>query len=161
MRTRIIKATAVFVTGLLAGMFTYGALNVAQAFKAVPLDVRFTYHVALMNVNAYVMQITMGLAVLSALTLTVIARGTPRLLAGAATVLGVATFVITRFGNVPINQQIRQWVKTSPPADVASILDRWELLHYFRTGTAVLMFATIVLIAVRYRALRPTEPATT
>ena len=157
MRQRVLLGLSLTATGLLAGMFTYGALNVAQAFKAVPLDVRFTYHVALMNINGWVMQTAMGLAVLATLVMALVRRGRVRLLAGVSAGLGVATFGVTRFGNVPINRQIREWVATSLPRDHAQILDRWEMLHYVRTVTAVLMFVAVVLIAVSVR--RRGEPA--
>lgn len=39
----------------------------------------------------------------------------------------VTSFLITRFGNVPINGRIEQWAATAPPADHAKILSRREL----------------------------------
>jgi hypothetical protein len=114
---RLVKAFALLSTGLLAGAFGYGAVNVAYAFRAVPLDVRFTFHTALMQVNGLVMQTMMALAVLSSLLLAVMARAVPRLLAAVAVALALTSFLVTRFGNVPINGQIKQWAVTSPPAD--------------------------------------------
>ncbi|MFC6023683.1 anthrone oxygenase family protein [Plantactinospora solaniradicis] len=138
-------------TGLLAGTFCYGAVNVVQAFRAVPLDVRLTFHAALMRMNGPVMQSAMAVAVLSTLVLAILLRSTPRRLAGTASALVVTTFLVTRFGNVPINGQIKMWLATSVPADHAEILRRWELLNYVRTGTALAAF--VLLLALVDRAL--------
>jgi hypothetical protein len=78
---RIVRAVALLSTGPLAGAFGYGAVNVAQTFKAVPLDVRLTFHTALMKMNGPVMQTTMALAMISALVLAILVRNAPRLLA--------------------------------------------------------------------------------
>ena len=53
---RVVGALALLFTGLLAGAFGYGAVNVVQTFKAVPLDVRLTFHTAMMKMNGPVMQ---------------------------------------------------------------------------------------------------------
>lgn len=140
-----IRAAALVSGGLLAGAFGYGAVNVMYAFREVPLAVRFTFHTALMSVNGIVMQTLMGLTIASCLGLALLGRGRDRLLAGTATAFGLATFLITRFGNVPINQQIKQWAVGPVPADHAAILSRWEAFHITRTGTAFTVFALIVL----------------
>ncbi|MEE6260093.1 DUF1772 domain-containing protein [Plantactinospora sonchi] len=146
---RIVRALALMSTGLLAGAFCYGALNVVQAFQAVPLDVRLTFHSALMRMNGPVMQSAMGVAVLSSLVLAILLRGTPRRLAGAASALVVTTFVVTRFGNVPINRQMRDWLTTSPSADHAAILSRWEMLNYIRSFTALAAFILVLMVVDR------------
>ncbi|WP_329390083.1 hypothetical protein OG625_38160 [Streptomyces sp. NBC_01351] len=78
MPIRLVTALALLSTGLLAGAFGYGAVNVATTFEVVPLDVRLTFHSALMRVNGPVMQSTMGLAALSSLALAVLTRNVPR-----------------------------------------------------------------------------------
>ena len=148
MLVRPSKAFALLSTGLLAGAFVYGAVNVVYAFRIVPLDVRLTFHTALMQVNGLVMQTMMALAAISSLVLAVVTRGVPRLLAAGASTLVVTTFLITRFGNVPINGQIKQWAVTSAPADHASILGRWEAFHVVRTTTAVVAFLLVALLII-------------
>ncbi|WP_433255726.1 anthrone oxygenase family protein [Streptosporangium sp. CA-135522] len=145
---RPVKAFALLSTGLLAGAFGYGAVNVAYAFRVVPLDVRFTFHTALMQVNGLVMQTTMALAMLSSFVLAVMTRAVPRLLAAGAGALVLTSFLVTRFGNVPINGQIKQWAVTSAPTGYAAILQRWETFHIVRTVTAFTAFLLIVLVAV-------------
>lgn len=133
-------------------MFAYGAVNVAAAFRAVPLDVRLTFHTALMSSNAVVMQAAMAGSIIACVILAALLAGRARALAITGAVLGIATFIITRLGNVPINRMIREWITSSLPADYAMILARWELFHYARTATAVLMFICVVVAVGRFWA---------
>ncbi|GAA3621596.1 hypothetical protein GCM10022419_129080 [Nonomuraea rosea] len=148
MSPRPVQALALLFTGLLAGAFGYGAVNVAYAFKVVPLDVRFTFHTALMQVNGAVMQTIMALAILGSIVLAVVSRRTPRLLAAGAALLAVTSFLVTRFGNVPINGLIKRWAVGPVPADHAEILARWEMFHVVRTSAAFLAFVLVIVAVV-------------
>ncbi|MEU9147305.1 DUF1772 domain-containing protein [Streptomyces sp. NPDC048349] len=107
------------------------------------------FHARLMEMNGITMQGAMVLSALSAATLAVMTRGTPRWLAGGAGLLVLASFLITRLGNVPINGRIKGWAVTSPPVDHAEILDRWEIFNLARTGTAFAAFALLILLVLR------------
>ncbi|WP_218004138.1 DUF1772 domain-containing protein [Nocardia araoensis] len=144
-RPLVARTFALVPSGLLAGAFGYGAVNVLYAFRKVPLDVRFTFHTALMSVNGVVMQSSMGLTILSTLVLAIRSTGRSRLLAGSASLLAVAAFLITRLGNVPINQKIKVWAVSGPPADYAEILGRWEAFHFARTACALVAFGLVVV----------------
>ncbi|MEU1374505.1 anthrone oxygenase family protein [Streptomyces triculaminicus] len=151
MRTRLLQALSLFSTGLLAGAFGYGAANLVPTFDAVPIDMRLDFHAQLMKMNGITMQATMAVSALSSLALAAAERGRARVLAGAAGALAVASFLITRFGNVPINGRIKQWAATEPPAGYAAILRRWELFNDARTLTAAIAFGLLVLLALRVR----------
>ncbi|RJO73334.1 DUF1772 domain-containing protein [Nocardia panacis] len=148
MRSRFIRGAALLFPGLLAGAFGYGAVNVLYAFREVPLDVRFTFHTALMRVNGPVMQSLMGLTVLSTLLLAVRSTRWRRRAAASASILAFTSFLVTRFGNVPINQQIKRWAVSTPPADYAEILRRWELFHFTRTGCALVAFVLAITVVL-------------
>ncbi|WP_406266491.1 DUF1772 domain-containing protein [Nocardia sp. NBC_00881] len=148
------RTFALLFSGLLAGAFGYGAVNVLYAFRRVPLDVRFTFHTALMSVNGLVMQALMGLTIFSTLVLALRSTARYRWFAGGAAVLAVAALVITRLGNVPINQHIKVWAVSGPPADYATILARWEAFHFARTACAVGAFLLVVMLT-----LLPTKEA--
>ncbi|MGW7080818.1 anthrone oxygenase family protein [Streptomyces sp. NPDC054871] len=150
-RIRLVQGLALMSTGVLAGAFGYGAANLVPTFNAVPLDMRLTFHAQLMQMNGITMQGAMGISALSALALAVLTRGVPRRLAAAAGALAVASFLITRLGNVPINGRIKQWAISSPPADHAAILARWEAFNYARTGAAFAAFALLILLTLRQR----------
>ncbi|MGC7098381.1 DUF1772 domain-containing protein [Amycolatopsis lurida] len=145
--TRLTTALALLSSGLLAGAFGYGAVNLVTTFNVVPLEIRLTFHAALMKMNGPVIQSTMAVAALSALALAVLARQRTRLLAGTAVALVATSFLVTRFGNVPINGQIKVWAVSTPPADYAEILERWEMFNIVRTLTALAAFAIVIGIA--------------
>lgn len=151
MLSKLVRAAALLFPGLLAGAFGYGAVNVLYAFREVPLDVRFTFHTALMRVNGPVMQSLMALTILSTLILAVRSNGSARWLSGTASALAVTSFLVTRFGNVPINQQIKVWAVSGPPSDYAAILHRWELFHFTRTGCALAAFVLAIAVVVGTR----------
>lgn len=151
MLVRYVKPIALLSTGLLAGAFMYGATNVAPTFRAVPLDVRLTFHTALMRMNGPVMQTLMGLAFVSAVALAVLTRGRPRLIAAGAGLLALTSFVVTRFGNVPINGRIKIWAVEGAPTDYAEILARWDAFNYVRTATGIIAFGLIIWLVLRER----------
>ncbi|WP_405667975.1 anthrone oxygenase family protein [Streptomyces sp. NBC_01166] len=95
---------------------------------------RLAFHAQLMQMNGITMQGAMGVSALSTLALAAMTRGVSRRLAGGAGILVVASLLITRLGNVPINGRIKQWAATSAPTDHAEILTRWELFNYARTA---------------------------
>ncbi|MFG2652115.1 anthrone oxygenase family protein [Streptomyces sp. NPDC048436] len=155
MRVQLVKGIALVSTGLLAGAFGYGAVNLAPTFDAVPIEMRLSFHAELMKMNSPVMQTAMAVSTLSSLVLTFLTRGTARLLAGGATALTAASFLITRFGNVPINADIKKWAVTSAPPNHGEILDRWELFNQLRTGTAVIALVLLSIMAVGRFGDRP------
>ncbi|WP_405982886.1 anthrone oxygenase family protein [Streptomyces sp. NBC_00158] len=149
MRVRLVTGLALLSTGALAGAFGYGAANLVPTFDAVPLQMRLSFHARLMEMNGITVQGAMALSALSSATLTVMTRGTPRRLAGGAGLLVLASFLITRLGNVPINARIKQWAVTSAPLDHAEVLDRWEAFNHARTATAFAAFTLLILLALR------------
>ncbi|MFJ4525471.1 DUF1772 domain-containing protein [Streptomyces sp. NPDC088810] len=154
MRTRLLQGLSLLSTGLLAGAFGYGAANLVPTFNAVPLDMRLDFHTELMKMNGITMQGAMAIAALSTLALAALTRGRTRVLTATAGLLTVTSFLITRFGNVPINGRIKQWAATTPPADHAKILSRWELFNDARTCTAIAAFAILIHVALRQAGKR-------
>jgi uncharacterized membrane protein len=159
--TALAHGTALLAAGMLAGALGYGAANLVPAFDAVPLALRLDFHTALMERNGITVQGAMAVSALSTGALAVLSRGTARRTASAAGLLVLGTFLITRFGNVPVNGRIREWAAvTGPvPADHARLLERWELFHLARTGTAVAAFALLVLLALRRGERKENAPA--
>lgn len=148
-RIRLLQGLALLATGLLAGAFGYGAANLVPTFHAVPLDMRLSFHAELMKMNGITMRAAMAVSTLSSFALAALTRGRARLIAGTAGLLTLASFLITRLGNVPINGRIKEWARTSAPVDHAEILRRWELFNDARTLTAVTAFALLIALALR------------
>lgn len=155
----ILQGLALLATGLLAGAFGYGAANLVPTFNAVPLDMRLSFHAELMKMNGITMQAAMAVSTLSSVALAVLTRGRARLIAGAAGLLTLASFLITRLGNVPINGRIKEWALTSAPAGHEEVLRRWELFNNLRTLTALTAF--VLLIALALALARPPTPTCT
>jgi len=141
---RLVNGLALLSTGLLAGAFGYGAVNVVATFNAVPLDVRLTFHSALMHMNGPVIQTTMAAAALTSLTLAALMQRRQRLMAAGAGMLVVISFLITRLGNVPINGQIKIWAVNGPPPGYPELLRQWENYNIARTLTALAAFVLII-----------------
>ncbi|WP_331755687.1 DUF1772 domain-containing protein [Streptomyces sp. NBC_01643] len=148
MRIQLAKGIALLPTGLMSGAFGYGALNLAPTFRAVSLDMRISFHAELMKMNSTVMQSAMTVAASSTIALVVLAQGSVRRLTTGASLLTVATFLVTRLGNVPINGQIKKWAVSAAPDDHAEILQRWDLYNDIRTVTAVGAFLLLAIMAV-------------
>src|ERR1700722_5707335 len=116
---RTAKLLSLISTGFLAGVFTYALFAIIPAWNEVPREVHFTYRVALMKHNAIVMQSIMAVGILAPLWWAWTLRTMPaaRVCAVAAAVMNLTAVVVTRFGNVPINQYVRRWLTEQPPAD--------------------------------------------
>ncbi|MET0414574.1 MAG: DUF1772 domain-containing protein [Actinoplanes sp.] len=144
---------------MLAGAFGYALVCVVPTFEAVPLPVHLAFRTALMDMNGIFMQGLMGLSLLAAagfaFFLTDRAR---RWGAGAAALLTLTSFLVTRLGNVPINGEIRGWSATNPPADWVERLQRWEVFHEMRTAAAIGAFIVLLLVT---ESVRGAVPATT
>jgi hypothetical protein len=63
----------------------------------------------------------------------------------AASIMNVTTVLVTRFGNVPINQVVRRWLIEPPPACYLEPLHRWDVFNNIRSITAVLGFLLILI----------------
>ena len=145
------RASALLTTGLLAGAFLYGRVVVVPTFDAVPLDVHLAFRTALMTRNARVMQLLMAAALVTCTWHAVAARGTARWAAGGAAVLATASLLITRFGNVPINLEIKKWARGVLPADHLDRLQVWDRYNDARVACAVGALVLLVVVTVHGR----------
>jgi uncharacterized membrane protein len=144
---RVAKLLSLISTGFLAGVFTYAFFAIIPAWNEVAREVHFAYRVALMRHNAIVMQSIMAVGIIAPVWWAWTIRGEPaaRACALAAGVMNLTAVVVTRFGNVPINQYVRKWLTEPPPADYLGLLHRWTVFNNIRTTAAVLGFALILI----------------
>lgn len=145
-------------SGLLSGAFFYGWANVTPTFAAVPLDVHLTFRTQLMTLNGIVMQALMGATVTTAVLLAIVSRARARACAAGAAVLGSATFLVTRFGNVPINGEIKAWAAGDLAADYLDRLRTWGVFNDIRVATAVAAFVLVIVAADLTRRNAPAPP---
>jgi hypothetical protein len=144
---RVAKLLSLMSTGFLAGVFTYAFFAIIPAWNEVPRQVHFTYRVALMRHNAIVMQSIMALGIVAPLwwAWTIRAMPAARACAMAASIMNLTAVLVTRFGNVPINQLVRKWLTEPPPADYLVPLHRWTVFNDIRSLAAVFGFALILI----------------
>jgi Domain of unknown function (DUF1772) len=144
---RVAKLLSLMSTGFLAGVFTYAFFAIIPAWNEVPRQVHFTYRVALMRHNAIVMQSIMAFGIVAPLwwAWTIRAMPAARACAMAASIMNLTAVLVTRFGNVPINQLVRKWLTEPPPADYLVPLHRWTVFNNIRSLAAVFGFALILI----------------
>lgn len=154
---KIANFLALMSSGLLAGAFAYGFFTVVPTFYEVPLEVHLTYRDALMRHNGIYMQAIMAISVLAPIWwgLTMDGPAISQRLCVTASLLSVISFVVTRFGNVPINRMIKTWSAAAPPEGYAQLLDRWMVFNAIRTAAAALGF---VCVAVAMMSIRKHLP---
>ena len=61
-----------------------------------------------------------------------------------AAVLLIASGLITRFGNQPINKIVMTWTNTNIPSDWTDLRDRWWSMHQIRSICILIAFFLIV-----------------
>ncbi|WP_317125452.1 DUF1772 domain-containing protein [Flavobacterium aquicola] len=69
---------------------------------------------------------------------------------GFAAMLAITAYLITSFGTLPINAQLRTWTQTSPPKNWVKILKLWDFYHTCRTVAAIASFI-MMLIATFFK----------
>ncbi len=147
MKNKYILILSLLSTGLLAGAFFYGTLNVIPALYDVPIDVHLKYRVPLMNHNAVYMQLLTAIAIIAPVWLAIISKQIirQRIYAFSAGAAALISILVTRIGNVPINHLMRTWNATEAPANWPGILHQWDIYNYIRTGFAITSFVLIVI----------------
>ena len=154
-------ATALVVVALLgsaliAGVFFAFSSFVMKALARVPSQEGIA---AMQAINVVVLRpsflgVFIGTTVMSALVAVLAIAGwgspwAPLLLAGALFYI-VGTFLVTAFGNVPLNDQLAAIPANHPDANSgwAQYLDRWTRLNTFRSlaATATSLLFTLGLL---------------
>jgi uncharacterized membrane protein len=71
----------------------------------------------------------------------------------AASVCMIAVALITRFGNIPINNQIVAWSINSPPSNWADLAQKWWQLQTVRTVLAMGGLSFLILGALTWPSM--------
>lgn len=141
------KFIALIATGLLAGSFFYGFVNLVPTFYEVSINIHLIFRTQLMNHNGITVQTLMGLSIIMPLLYAWLCRHTPVAMNFAIFAAGLAltSLLVTRFGNVPINQIMRTWVPSAPPENWRSILGRWDAFNLIRTAAGLGCFLSMII----------------
>lgn len=142
--TTVSVVIALLGAALVGGVFFAFSSFVMKALARVPSAEGIA---AMQSINVVVLNpsflgVFMGTTVISVLVAALAIKGwatpsAPYFLAGALLYV-VGTFLVTGFGNVPMNDQLAA-VSASDPEAVSiweDYLDRWTLLNTIRTGAA-------------------------
>src|SRR6478752_8810827 len=134
MKSEIPKFLGLTSTGLLAGAFLYGLLNVVPTFYEVPLNVHLIYRTQLMHHNGVSMQLLMAASIISPIWYAMTQKRIRIVMAISLLSAGLAltSLLVTRFGNVPINQIIKTWSASQPPSNWQFLLHKWDQYNLIR-----------------------------
>ncbi|MFA6060857.1 MAG: DUF1772 domain-containing protein [Taibaiella sp.] len=159
MNIKIARFIGLLATGLLAGAFFYALLNVIPTFYEVPVPVHLIFRTQLMTHNGITMQTLMAFSIITPFWYARLYKHfkTTRNLAYLSAVFALSSLLVTRFGNVPINQIIKTWVNMpSPPSHWQSALHQWDVYHAIRTVCALLCFI-LFIAATRMDIIKTVE----
>jgi hypothetical protein len=141
---------AVLFASLLFVALTAGAAYVVW-FDYNPAGMSAAFYAEKMQHAIRVLTIPLPTVVVLGLVFTVIAsfqarrdRATFSLLA-AASICVLAVALITRFGNIPINNQIMTWNINSPPVNWITYAKEW---WHLQTARMILQIAALSLVSV-------------
>ncbi len=149
----IFKSLALFSTGLIAGAFFYAYLNVVPTFYDIKPAIHLSFRTALMKHNGISMPILNFAVIISSVFFVFFINKNENIIrafAFTATLLSLITFLVTFFGNVPINGIIKTWNPDNPPHNWEIILKKWNFFHSIRTLTAIGSFICMILTEPMY-----------
>jgi hypothetical protein len=134
MKTELPQFLGLTATGLMAGAFLYGLLNVVPTFYEVPITVHLIYRIQLMNHNGITMQILMAASIICPIWYAVTHKHVKSVMAISllSAVLALISLLITRFGNVPINHIIKTWSASQLPSNWQFLLHKWDQYNLIR-----------------------------
>lgn len=146
MKAAIPKFLATLATGLLAGAFLYGLLNLVPTFYEVPIEVHLRFRTQLMNHNSFSMQLLMAISIVIPLWYAAVNKDQKKvmILALLASAMALTALLVTRFGNVPINYLIRGWSEGQPPNSYYYHLKRWDMFNLIRSIAAIASFISFI-----------------
>ena len=140
------RALNLLTSGLYAG-FLLSVLFLEIAVREVPGETyTLVQQVKHTNLNVLAAILLTG-AIGSCLWLLLQTRadGSPRLLLTLGTLAcALVALAVTLTVNVPINTAQMAWDPRAPPADWASVRDRWQVAHALRTMASLLGFGSSI-----------------
>lgn len=146
------RGISLLFTGLFAG-FLVGVLVLEISLRGYGAAVYTQVRRVELDSLDTLASVTLIPALIATVVVAIRARGNDRrLVLLAVALLGVV--LITSFVvNLPINADQSDWSIQTPPADWATVRDRWQLAHAVRTGAALLAFGSLIAATLTRRAL--------
>lgn len=154
MTKQLIQIVSLFLTALVAGSVfgIWRGYNPASFSATTFIE---QHQNAVRGLNT-LMPVLGALTILSTLTWAYLQRaekGNWYLLV-VALVLLLASALVTRFGNQPINAQVMTWSPTAPPVGWQDLRDAWWRFHLIRTGSTILALLLLIIASVQSSGTR-------
>jgi len=145
---RIIQILAVVMVGLIAGLMIGTGIE-QHSLRALTASAWVTEHQVMDSWFRVIMPPWWNLTALILIVAAFLSHGPSRWLFGIAALLLIVSLVVTVRVEVPMNRAIQYWNAATPPANWASIRDRWLAFHRLRAGSGTLAFILALLGLVR------------
>jgi hypothetical protein len=137
----ILESLSLFVSGLLAGTFVQGGLGLRPATAHLPAGTHILMRQALIrNLRRVMLPLMLAAVGLAGLTAVGSGRSGDRVLRWLAFLCAGLPLMITRYGSVPLNEQMLTWSPETPPSNLTGVVRRWEAFDTLRAIAAVTAF---------------------
>jgi uncharacterized membrane protein len=142
-----------FANLLLAALVVGAMFGVWLVFNPAGLDAGF--YVALHQQGIRTLNKTMPALGAATILLTIVAAALGRVksmrfgLLAAAVICFVATGLITRFLNQPINAIVMTWRADLPPSNWTALRDEWWRWHLIRLGTGLVGLSLLIAATLK------------
>jgi uncharacterized membrane protein len=144
---KVVRGASLLFTGLFSG-FLLGVLVLEKSLRAYDGSVYTQVRQVELDSLDTLASVTLVPALVCTVVLAVLtirARGNDRWFVLAAVALLVLVFITSLAVNLPINGDQADWSVPTPPADWASVRDRWQVAHVVRTVSAVVAFGSLTI----------------
>jgi ABC-type transport system involved in multi-copper enzyme maturation permease subunit len=147
--TTIFRFVTIFLTALLAGV----SFGIWIGFNPSRLS-QWAFLEQQQNMVGSLQGLMISLVVLATIT-TFISAYLQRQNKTAFISLIVAGFflisciIITRFGNLPIDNQVMAWTEDTMPSNWIELRDRWMSFHRMRTGVELVALVLVTWSSIR------------
>ena len=151
---KLLRTASLLFSGLFAG-FLLGVLVLENSLRGYGAAVYTQVRRVELDSLDTLASVTLIPAIITTVVLAIRARGNRQLVIVAAALL-LLVFATTLAINLPINADQADWTVQNPPADWASVRDRWQIAHLVRAVAALGAFASLTWAAVKPQAERLT-----
>lgn len=145
----LVRSTSLALSGVIAGIYVRDNISYAGV-KRLPAPHYVRYHQELDRDFARVMPFVGNAALLAGIAVVAVPQPIRRrALSAVALSCGLAEIALTLTQNVPLNKQVQSWSAEAPPADWATVRDRWMAGHRLRTGLSLVGLGCQIAAAIR------------
>ena len=152
---RIAQFANVVLFALVMGVFWGTWFSLSRSIASItPESFLEIGHVMIANL-AKPMSVLMPAALISSVIVLVLlvrhARGSAVYLTLIGLLLMISALVVTLTVNVPIDDEINQWTRTTLPQDWMVVRDRWQVYHTVRTFVSIASLGCAVASTLAWR----------